>query len=299
MAKIKEIKRLRGGDLQVAAQANVQIDAEMGQKDHFRRKVGRAMDTIDYQSLEPGIGLLSLNRPRKYNAVDFRMMEELEAFWKERLYDLDTHVILLRGNGERGFCAGLDMKEIMKEAPGMNTDQFYRFQARLARLNLAMRQAPQPIVVMVHGAAVGLGFSFALASDVRLISPDARFSAAYINIGLGGADMACSYLLPRLIGGGRAYEYMLTGNFMTADEAMALGLVSRIVEKETLMDTALELARTMNGKNPMGLRLTKEAINVNMDAGGLEQALHMEDRNQTLLLARSLLDREGKSSRYF
>jgi len=299
LAKIKEIKRLRGGDLQVAAQANAQIDAEIGQKDHFRRKVEGAMDTIEYQLLEPGIGLLSLNRPRKYNAVNFRMMEELEAFWKERLYDLDIHVIILRGNGERGFCAGLDMKEIRNEAPGMNTDQFYRFQARLARLNLAMRQAPQPIVAMVHGAAVGLGFSFALASDIRLISPDARFSAAYINIGLGGADMACSYLLPRLIGGGRAYEYMLTGNFMTADEAMALGLISRIVEKEALMDTALELARTMNGKNPMGLRLTKEAINVNMDTGGLEQALHMEDRNQTLLLARSLLDKKGKSSRYF
>jgi enoyl-CoA hydratase/carnithine racemase len=227
------------------------------------------------------------------------MMEELEAFWKDRLYDLDTHVVILKGNGKRGFCAGLDMKENIKMAPDMNTDQFYRFQVRLARLNLAMRQAPQPIICAVHGAAAGLGFSFALASDVRVITRDARFSAAYINIGLGGADMACSYFLPRLMGAGRAYEFMLTGNFMTAEEAMALGLVSRIVERDKLMETALDLASIMNTKNPMGLRLTKEAINMNLDAGGLEQALNMEDRNQVLLVSRTLLGKDKKTSRYF
>lgn len=256
-------------------------------------------ETIEYDLKEDGIGILSLNRPRRYNSVSHQMMEELEAFWKERLYDLDTHVIILKGNGERGFCAGLDMKENVKMAPDMNTDQFYRFQARLARLNLAMRQAPQPIICAVHGAAAGLGFSFALASDVRVITRDARFSAAYINIGLGGADMACSYFLPRLMGAGRAYEFMLTGNFMSAEEAMGLGLVSRIVERDKLMETALDLASTMNTKNPMGLRLTKEAINMNLDAGGLEQALNMEDRNQVLLVARAMLGKNDKTSRYF
>ena len=249
-------------------------------------------ETIEYSVAEEGIGVLALNRPRKYNLVNHQMMEELEEFWKERLYDLDTHVIIMKGNGDRGFCAGLDMKEMMKKAPEMNVDEFYRFQVRLARITLAMRKAPQPIVCAIHGAAVGLGFSFALASDVRVITDDVRFSAAYINIGLGGADMACSYFLPRMIGGGRAYEFMLTGNFMNAEEARDLGLVSRLVSRDELMDTALELARTMNSKNPMGLRLTKEAINMNIDAGGLEQALNMEDRNQVLLVARSKLEGE-------
>ena len=256
-------------------------------------------ETIEYDVKKEGIGILSLNRPRRYNSVSHRMMEELETFWKERLYDLETHIVILKGNGERGFCAGLDMKENMKMTPDMNTDQFYRFQTRLARLNLAMRQAPQPIICAVHGAAAGLGFSFALASDVRVITRDARFSAAYINIGLGGADMACSYFLPRLMGAGRAYEFMLTGNFMSAEEAMALGLVSSIVERDKLMETALDLASTMNTKNPMGLRLTKEAINMNLDAGGLEQALNMEDRNQVLLVARAMLGKGEKTSRYF
>jgi len=252
-------------------------------------------ETIEYAIVEPGIGVLSLNRPRKYNLVNHTMMEELEAFWRERLYDLETRVLLFRGNGDRGFCAGLDVKETAKMTSRMNTDQFYRFQSRLARLHLAMRQVPQPIICLVHGPAVGLGFSFALASDVRIVSRDARFSAAYINIGLGGADMACSYFLPRLLGGGRAYEFMLTGDFMKADEALNLGLVSRMVERDRLLDTALELARSMNSKNPMGLRLTKEAINMNMDAAGLEQALHMEDRNQTLLVLRGRLEREGEA----
>jgi len=265
----------------------------------FQRGGFMDYETIEYDLKEDGIGILSLNRPRRYNSVSHEMMEELEAFWKERLYDLDTHVIILKGNGERGFCAGLDMKENVKMAPDMNTDQFYRFQARLARLNLAMRQAPQPIICAVHGAAAGLGFSFALASDVRVITRDARFSAAYINIGLGGADMACSYFLPRLMGAGRAYEFMLTGNFMSAEEAMGLGLVSRIVERDKLMETALDLASTMNTKNPMGLRLTKEAINMNLDAGGLEQALNMEDRNQVLLVSRAMLGKNDKTSRYF
>ena len=256
-------------------------------------------ETLEYARKEAGIGLLSLNRPRIYNSVNHKMMEDLESFWQEKFHDLDTHVIILRGNGDKGFCAGLDVREHMKNSPRMNVDQHYAFQVRLARLLLAMRRAPQPIVCAVHGAAAGLGFSFAMASDVRVISPDARFSAAYINIGLGGADMACSYFLPRLIGAGRAYEFMLTGNFMSAQEAMSLGFASRLVESDKLLETALELARTMNSKNPMGLRLTKEAINVNLDAVGLEQALQMEDRNQILLVARALVDKGEKKGKYF
>ena len=256
-------------------------------------------ETIEYEIKEDGIGVLSLNRPRNYNSVNYRMMEELEAFWRDRLYDLDMHVIILRGNGERGFCAGLDIKETMKMVPDMNTDQFYRYQSRMGRVNMAMRRAPQPIICAVHGPAVGLGFSFALASDIRVITPDARFSAAYINVGLGGADMACSYFLPRLIGAGRAYEFMLTGNFMSAEEALNLGLVSSVVERDKLTETVLELARTMNSKNPMGLKLTKEAINMNLDAGGLEHALNMEDRNQTLLIARGMLGETMKTGKFF
>jgi enoyl-CoA hydratase/carnithine racemase len=248
-------------------------------------------ETILYETLEPGIGILTLNRPQKYNAVNQRMMMDLEHFWSACENDVDTHVIILKGSGEKGFCAGLDMNDVAQLYEQMNSHQFYHAQARMAKLMLRMRQVPQIIVCMVHGAASGIGFSFALSSDVRIISTDARFSAAYINIGFGGADMACSYFLPRMIGAGRAYEFMLTGDFMSAQEALALGFVSRIAAKENLIEAALAIARTMNAKNPMGLRLTKEAININMDMGGLEQALGVENRNQALIYAELLKNR--------
>lgn len=256
-------------------------------------------ESIIWNVPEDGIGELTLNRPRRYNSVDMRMLEELEDLWAGLKRNRDVFVIILKGGGDRGFCAGLDIREAARLIGSMNADQFYEFQSRLSRILTAMRAAPQPIVCAVHGPAVGLGFSMALASDIRIVSTDARFSAAFINIGLGGADMACSYFLPRLIGAGRAYELMLTGDFLSAQEAFSLGLVSRLVERDILSEEAIKTARVLRAKNPMGLRLTKEAININMDAGSLEQALHIEDRNQTLLLLRSMLDPAGRTSRFF
>ena len=242
-----------------------------------------AYETIRFEKTDPKIGVLTLNRPDAYNAVNLLMMEELEAFWRERLLDLETLVIIIRAEG-KGFCAGLDMKETMSTMINWGAPEAYRFQARLARLNLLMRQVPQPIITAVHGAAAGQGFSFVLSSDIRVASRDARFCAAYINIGLGGADMSCSYFLPRMIGAGRAYEFMYTGNFMSCEEADKLGLLSKVVDRDHLPDAAMEYAKILISKNPMALRLTKEAINANIDAGGLENALNMEDRNQILIM---------------
>lgn len=239
--------------------------------------------TIRFERPEPRLGILSLSRPEAYNAFNYQMMLELEDFWRERLHDRETLVIIMKGDGERGFCAGLDIKEAVERNQQMKLPDHYAFQARLARVNLAMRRAPQPIIAAVHGSACGQGFSLVLASDIRVITPDARFNAAYINIGLGGADMLCSYFLPRMIGAGRAYEFMYTGDFISSEDAMRLGLVSKIVEKEGLLDAAKEYAGKLLQKNPMALRLTKEAINMSLDAGGIEQVLAVEDRNQVLL----------------
>ena len=241
------------------------------------------METLSYRT-EGRIGLLTFSRPEQYNAIDRTMMLELETFWRERQWDDSVGVIVLDGGAAKGFCAGLDMKTFGPEIFAMAPAAMYDGQRRLARLLLAMRRVPQPIVCAVHGAAAGLGFSFAMASDVRVVSEDARFSAAYINIGLGGADMASSYFLPRLIGAGRAAEFLLTGSWMSAADAGSLGFASRVVPRERLLPTALELARTMASKNPLGLRMTKEALSVSLDAGGLEACLEMEDRNQTMLM---------------
>jgi enoyl-CoA hydratase/carnithine racemase len=226
------------------------------------------------------IGILTLNRPERLNAMNEKMIQELESFWMDRMYDLDTRVIVLTGAGDRGFCGGLDTKETLASVVTLGPDEINDFQFKGTRLELLMRQVPQPIICAVHKAAAGTGFSFAMASDVRIITPEARFSAAYILNGMGGADAGSSYFLPRLIGAGRAYEFLLTGEFMSAEEALKLGFVSKIVPFEELMPAAMEMAEKMASKNPLGLRLTKEAINQNLDAGGLEMALDLENRNQ-------------------
>lgn len=237
--------------------------------------------TLKYETKGP-VGLVELNRPEKINAVNMEMMTELEGLLEERRNDNEVRVLILSGAGEKGFCSGLDIKDTLPEVANSNTDVFYRFQSRCSRLLLTMRQIPQPIIVAVHGAAAGLGFSLAMASDIRIADENARFTAAYINIGYGGADMASSYFLPRLIGSGRAYEFLLTGDFMDAQTAFDLGMLSRVVARDDLLPTAVELAEKLAAKNPLGLRLTKEAININLDAAGLEAALRVEDRNQAL-----------------
>lgn len=239
--------------------------------------------TIKVEMLENGILLVSLNRPDQLNSVNHQMVEELADLWASLKHDVKTRVVLLKGSGEKGFCGGLDIKENLSPDE-LNAAGFYDFQSRLGELELAMRQIPQPIICMVHGAAAGAGFSFALASDIRIISKDARFSAFFINVGVGGADMSCSYFLPRIIGSGRAYEFMLTGRFMNAEEAMMLGLASRCVERDQLMPIALEFAHDIAAKDYMAIRLTKEAINQNIDCASLEAALKMEDRNQTIMI---------------
>lgn len=240
------------------------------------------MKTIKY-SVKDRIGYLTLNRPDSYNALNLEMLEELESFFNERMYDEKASVIILDGGQSKGFCAGLDMQSFGPDIFNMKGESAYNAQARMSRLVLAMRRIPQPVICCTHGASAGIGFSFVMASDIRILAKGSRFSAAFINIGLSGADMGSSYLLPKLIGTGRANEYLYTGNWMDDEEAMKLGFGSRLVEKDKLIETAIELADTMNSKNPFGLKITKEAVNMNIDAQSLEAALQMEDRHQMMI----------------
>ncbi len=235
-------------------------------------------------------GIITLNRRESYNAVNSEMLFELEDLFERLKFNNDIVVLILNGGDCKGFCAGLDMKEFGPEIFGMDTKEMYNAQMRLSRLLLKMRQIPQPVISAVHGSATGLGFSFAMASDIRIITPDARFCASYLNIGLGGADMASSYFLPRLIGAGRAYEFLLTGEWMNAQEALSLGFVSKIVERDKLMEEAKCIADIICSKNHLGIRMTKEAINIAIDISSLESALQIEDRNQVMLM----LDRNLK-----
>lgn len=250
------------------------------------------MEYTTIQFIREGpVGIITLNRPSCLNAVNFTMRDEYRHCLKERIDDLETRVLILTGAG-KGFCAGLDIRDpaIMNPEKKYTPKSAYENQRLYSDMILFMRQCPQPIVGAIHGAAVGAGFSFAMACDIRIATPDARFQGAYINLGFGGADMGSSWLLPRSIGNGNAARYLLTGEFMHAPEAHRIGFVQAIVEKERLMDEALALARTMAGKSPLGLRLTKEALDRNTGGMSLEDAIRLEDRNQAMTIAQILSD---------
>ena len=235
------------------------------------------------------IGLLTLNRPERLNAVNTTMLEELNSFWREVASMPECRVIVMTGAGDRGFCSGLDLKEAADleggfVAGGVTGEKIWQGQIRFSGLVELMRICPQPVIAAVNGAAMGAGLSFAMAADVRLASPAAKFCASYINIGLGGADMGSSYLLWRIVGWGRAAEMLLTGRVVEAEEAYRIGLANHIYPQEELLDKAREMAVMMVGKSPIGLRTTKDALNVGLNSGNLRDSLRLEDRNQVLLM---------------
>ncbi|MBA1200775.1 enoyl-CoA hydratase/isomerase family protein [Pseudomonas capeferrum] len=167
-----------------------------------------------------------------------------------------ARVIVLRAEG-RVFSAGADLSSAAFVPPGPGRAQrqheMQRLYSGVVRL---MRSCPQPIIALAQGAACGAGFSLLLASDVRLPTEHAKMNAAYLRIGLGGCDMGSGYLMPRLAGLSAASEFLLSGRFISAQRALAMGLISEIVAPEQLLESGLSLARDMLKASPMGLRLT-------------------------------------------
>jgi len=233
------------------------------------------------------IEIVSLNRPDARNTVNPTMADELIGYFSGLHDSPSTRIVILRGNGKE-FCAGAELGSDAFIAPGAGRPQRQLFmQQRYSRIVRLMRSCPQPIVALVHGAACGAGFSLLLASDVRFATPAARMNAAYIRVGVGGCDMGSGYLLPRLIGLSVASELLLTGRFLGADRAKAVGLVSDVVDDDKLLDTGLAFAAEMARASPMGLRLTKQTLNALIDAPGIDAALMIEDRQQVMLLETS------------
>lgn len=223
-------------------------------------------------------------RPEALNALSETMVAELGDYVSALRHRSAVRVVVLRGEG-RGFCAGLDIKENRAPTDETQFRRAWRVQTTLADVLKGIRNAPQPFIALGHGSACGGGFSLMLASDVRFGTPDLRMNAAYIKIGLGGADIGSSYFLPRLVGASLAAELLLTGRFIYAERALRLGLLSDVVEHDRLLDAGLALAEEMVANAPYGLALTKQALNVNIDAPSLDAALALEDRQQVMLTA--------------
>jgi len=243
--------------------------------------------TIKYETATPGIGVITLNRPGRLNAINLDMLDELHGLFTHLYEDTDVRVLIITGEG-RGFCSGADLMDerIHREAATLFSSaaaHLMKIQKVYSRLIIEMRRLPQPIIAAVNGPAAGGGMSMALAADVIVAGPLAKFTPSFINIGLSGGELGTSYFLPRLVGSACAAEILLTGRAVDAVEADKIGMVSRLVAQDKLMETVMEIATRMLEKTPLGLRLTKEVLNQNQNAPSLEAAIELENRNQSML----------------
>ena len=225
---------------------------------------------------------VTLDRPEALNAMNERMIGELAAYFAGLCDDRTTRVVVLRAAG-KAFCAGLDLREMGDLITRLDMPGRLAFQQRLSSIFLAMRRCPQPGVCLVQGAASGGGFALAAGSDIRYCTPDARMNAAFIKVGLSGCDVGMSYRLPRLVGASVAAELLMTGAFLDAERARALGFVSAVVAAEELEAAGERCARQLLQADPAGLALTKQGLEVGLAAPSLEAAVANEDRQQTLL----------------
>ncbi len=242
-----------------------------------------ANETLSVQTPHAGVMVLQLNRPDRLNALNDVMVGELEETLAALATNTSVNAVVITGAG-RGFCSGIDMRDFgpdLPEAAAPAIDRL-RFQERMAALPRAVRDIPQPVIAAVNGPCVGAGLALCLAADIRICSTAATFGNAAILLGLSGAEMGMSYFLPRIVGASVAADWMLSGRVVSAEEADRRGLVSELVEPALLSERTLEIAARISELAPLGVQLTKRALQVNTDAPGLQAAIELENRNQVL-----------------
>jgi enoyl-CoA hydratase len=234
---------------------------------------------------------VTLNRPDNLNALSPESRDELSHYFDSLLQNYAVRVVVLRGAG-KSFCAGLDLKG-HRNTLQSSADDSLQSQRSFSGVVMRMRRCPQPIIGLIHGHAVGAGFSIALGCDVRIAAEGTKMNAAFIKVGLSGCEMGASYHLPRLVGTSVAAELLYTGRFIDAQRALRTGLVSEVVPLDQLEAAGSALADDMLATAPLGLRLTKECLWANVDGNDLPSAIAMEDRNQVLAITNGDLE-EGK-----
>lgn len=230
---------------------------------------------------DDGVVVLTLNRPHRLNALTWELVAELHEVLDGLRRDRSIRLLILTGAG-RGFCSGLDINNDDPLGAGDSVLKVLERQELVANVAVKIHRLPFPVIAAVNGPASGGGFAFALAADVRICSDSARFSAAFVRIGISACDIGVSYLLPRIVGHGAASEIMLTGNLVDADEALRIGLVNRVVPGERLLEEALDFGAGITRNSPFGVRMTKEVLAMSIDAGSIETAVEMENRTQVL-----------------
>jgi enoyl-CoA hydratase len=242
------------------------------------------MSDVSIERHSDRVRILRLDRPERLNALTFELTAELHDALDEVGADDGCRVVVLTGAG-RGFCAGLDLRDFgTPPEVGAHPWRTARTsgQAFMSSLTQHINQTPQMVLAAVNGPAYGGGLALASACDLRVAAASATFCAAFIKTGLTATDIGLSWFLPRLIGASQAFDLMVTGRTVDAEEALRVGLVSRVLPDEGFEAAALEIADVVAGYTSYGLRATKEVMWANLDAPSLAAGLALENRNQEM-----------------
>ncbi|MET0821305.1 MAG: enoyl-CoA hydratase/isomerase family protein [Aeromicrobium sp.] len=233
------------------------------------------MDEISIEERD-GVRLVTLQRPDRLNALTPDMVVRLTAAMTT---DSRHRAVVVTGSG-RGFCAGVDIAGAQERQVGRSNADAMVLQERFAAMAMAIHRCPVPVVAAVNGPAAGAGLAIALASDIRVAAPTARFLIGAPNIGLSAGECGISYFLPRLVGLGRAAEIMLTNRALDVDEAHRIGLVTSVTD-DAVAD-AMAVAARIGELSPFGVAMTKQVYRQTAESPSLEIALALENRTQIL-----------------
>jgi len=228
------------------------------------------------------VGLITLARPDVLNSLTFDVYRELRDLFFELEGDSTTGAVVITGEG-RGFCSGGDVNAIIGELFARDMAGVVEFARMTCDVIRNMRALRKPVIAALNGIAAGAGAVIALAADLRLAVPEAKLAFLFTKVGLAGADMGAAYLLPRVVGLGRAAELLYFGDAVDARTAESYGLVNRVVERDQLLPEALAWARRLADGPAFGLGITKELLNAGLSSD-LNNALDNEARAQAICM---------------
>jgi enoyl-CoA hydratase/carnithine racemase len=229
-----------------------------------------------------GVATVTLDRPEKLNPLTFSSYADLRDLLTELPHHQDVRALVIRGEG-RGFCGGGDVEEIIGELIRMEPRDLIRFTEMTGAVIRAMRECPIPIVTAIHGIAAGAGAVIALASDFRVVSASGRFAFLFTKVGLSGGDMGAAYLLPKVVGLGRATELLMLGGTIDAPTADRYGLVSRLVGDDELDTTVADLAARLASGPTLALAQTKALLTRELEMS-MSAAMELDAMTQALLM---------------
>jgi enoyl-CoA hydratase/carnithine racemase len=229
-----------------------------------------------------GVATITLNRPDRLNALTFEIYDELRRTFRHVNEDPQVRAVVITGAG-KAFCSGGDVHDIIGPLLSREYRGLLDFTRMTCDLVLAIRQCRRPVIAALNGTTAGAGAVIAAACDIRIAASSAKIAFLFTRVGLSGADMGAAWLLPRIVGSGRAAELLMTGDFITADEAFRIGLYNRVVPVGDVLSDATAFAERLAQGPSLALEITKDALDREATMG-LAGALEAEAQIQASLM---------------